>query len=85
MDVSFGTFNVIMKVIPQSVDKIDRIVSGSRTCMTWKENKCNISNVVPDFRICVLQLHWRPTMKIISKSNCSISSANAASGSESKF
>ena len=51
MNVRFGAFDVIMKIVPQRVYQVDGIVSLIGTRVTWEENECDVSDVVTNSRV----------------------------------
>lgn len=57
--IDFGAFDVIVKVVSERMNQVDRVVSRLLIRVSWEEHECYVADVVTDARSRqILQLQW---------------------------
>ena len=58
MNVSFATFKMIVKVVPEEMDQVNGVIPGLFVCMTRKEYKCDVSHSLSSSGTRILKSSW---------------------------
>lgn len=56
MHIGLGALQVIVQIIPEHTYQIDRILPGGLVDMPWRQDKCNISPILADYSLGIIEL-----------------------------